>query len=133
MTLSDDPGPLYGDTTTSYGITDYDARSVVTKSGADLAQIEMFLAARGDWSSEKAISNMVFYLQCEDDEIIKINLDQRDMPIPLIQAGASEDLANLLYGRAVSTRRRIVSGGFLTALSMTRAAMRPTPLVLRRL
>ena len=78
MTLSDDPGPLYRDTTTSYGITDYDARSVVTKSGADLAQIEMFLAARGDWSSEKAISNMVFYLQCEDDEIIKINIDQRD-------------------------------------------------------
>ena len=59
--------------------------------------------------------------------------DIRRIPVPLAQAGSARGEVNDLHRRVWSTSRRIVSGGWATRLSITRAAIRQTPSVLRRL
>ena len=55
------------------------------------------------------------------------------MPLPLVQVGVVCSEAKRRQGLVQSMRFRMVSGGVATALSMTRAAIRTTPSVLRRL
>jgi hypothetical protein len=55
------------------------------------------------------------------------------MPDPLVQIGVVSFEAKRRRGLVQSMRLRMVSGGVATTLSMTQAAIRTTPSVLRRL
>jgi hypothetical protein len=71
VTLSGDLGQFYGDAIITHSITEYP----LSESGVDFAQIEMVLTATGDWFGDRAISNVVFYLDCGDEDLIKVKID----------------------------------------------------------
>jgi hypothetical protein len=73
VSVSGDLGTLDEDITITYNITEFPA----SESGVDFAEVDMELSATGDWFGDAAISNVVFYLDCDGD-IEKVKIDEWD-------------------------------------------------------
>ena len=73
--ITGDLSGLSGDLTVTFTIQEFDTEA---QEGVDFAEIVLSYGGGFDeWMSGNAISNVVFYLQC-DDEIIKVKIDDWD-------------------------------------------------------